>query len=62
MLAKTPEPPYYSVILASERTEVTPQRSAYEIMASQMLDMAARQPGCLGYTRTYNNQTYVNII
>jgi heme-degrading monooxygenase HmoA len=48
MLAKTPEPPYYSVILASERTEVTPQRSAYEIMASQMLDMAARQPGYLG--------------
>ena len=48
MLARTPEPPYYSVIFTSEKVEVSAERDAYDIMASQMLDLAAKQPGYLG--------------
>ena len=48
MLAKTPDPPYYSVIFASQKVEVSTDRDAYDIMASQMLDLAAKQPGYLG--------------
>jgi len=54
LLAKTPEPPYYTVIFASEKTENVSDRSAYDIMASQMLDLAARQPGYLGVETVEN--------
>tara|TARA_B100000315_G_scaffold259689_2_gene316700 strand:+ start:2124 stop:2459 length:336 start_codon:yes stop_codon:yes gene_type:complete len=54
MLANTPKPPYYSVIFASEKVEVTAKNDAYDIMASQMLDLAANQPGYLGVETVAN--------
>ena len=44
--AKTPEPPYYAVIFSSRRTEVV---EGYEDTAERMLELAAQQPGFLGY-------------
>ena len=55
MLASTPEPPYYSVIFATEKTASEADRSAYDIMASQMHDMAAQQPGYLGIDTIEND-------
>ncbi len=43
--ASTPEPPYYAVIFTSERT---PGDQGYDAMASAMMELALRQPGCLG--------------
>ncbi|WPZ34729.1 antibiotic biosynthesis monooxygenase [Thalassobaculum sp. OXR-137] len=43
--AETPEPPYYAVIFTSTQTE---DRRGYEAMAEAMMDLAHRQPGCLG--------------
>ena len=54
MLATTPEPPYFTVIFASEKIEKTSDRSAYDIMASQMLDLATHQPGYLGVETVEN--------
>ena len=47
--AKTPEPPYYAVIFASQRTEGD---NGYDAMADAMFDLALRQPGCLGADST----------
>jgi len=47
--AKTPEPPYYAVIFASQRTEGD---NGYGAMADAMFDLALRQPGCLGADST----------
>jgi heme-degrading monooxygenase HmoA len=45
-LADTPSPPYYAVVFTSIRnTEDVP---GYEAMAGQMVELATRQPGCLG--------------
>lgn len=43
--AATPEPPYYAVIFTSQRT---PGDQGYDAMASAMMELALRQPGCLG--------------
>lgn len=43
--AKTPEPPYHAVIFTSQRTEGD---DGYEAMAEAMMELAMRQPGCLG--------------
>jgi heme-degrading monooxygenase HmoA len=43
--AKTPEPPYYAVIFASQRT--TPDEG-YGEMAARMVELASQQPGFLG--------------
>ena len=48
MLAKTPEPRYYSVIFTSGKIDVTAEREAYDIMASQMLELAVKKPSYLG--------------
>jgi len=45
-LAKTPEPPYYAVIFTSVRTDADPE--GYGLMASEMVALAALQPGFLG--------------
>ena len=45
MFANTPEPPYYAVIFASQRTPVD---AGYEGMAARMEELAAMQPGYLG--------------
>lgn len=44
--ATTPEPPYYAVIFTSLRTEGD---NGYEETARQMLDLASKQPGFLGF-------------
>jgi hypothetical protein len=43
--ASTPEPPYYAVIFTSLRTEGD---NGYTAMAGAMLELAQKQPGCLG--------------
>lgn len=43
--ASTPEPPYYAVIFASQRSAVD---DGYGDMAERMLSLAANQPGFLG--------------
>jgi heme-degrading monooxygenase HmoA len=43
--ARTPEPPYYAVIFTSLRTEGD---NGYTAMAGAMLELALKQPGCLG--------------
>ena len=46
MLARTPEPPYWAVIFASERTRVDDE--GYAQTAEEMQRLAAQQPGYLG--------------
>lgn len=46
MIAETPVPPYYAVIFTSTRTEGD---NGYEQMAQAMFDLAAKQPGFLGF-------------
>jgi len=41
-----PEPPYYSVIFANQRTAEDP--AGYDAMAERMFELAQRQPGYLG--------------
>jgi len=43
--AATPEPPYYAVIFTSRRTDGD---NGYDAMAAAMLELALKQPGCLG--------------
>lgn len=43
--ARTPEPPYYSVMFSSRRTGID---AGYDEVADRMVDLAARQPGFLG--------------
>ena len=44
-IAKTPEPPYYAVIFASQRTEGD---SGYGKMSEKMVELASQQKGFLG--------------
>ncbi|MCB0521838.1 MAG: antibiotic biosynthesis monooxygenase [Lewinellaceae bacterium] len=46
MIANTPPPPYYAVIFSNLRTKVEEE---YEETAQRMVDLAAEQPGFLGY-------------
>jgi heme-degrading monooxygenase HmoA len=43
--ADTPEPPYYAVILTTQRTDA---ESGYAEMAERMYELACLQPGVLG--------------
>ncbi len=43
--AHTPEPPYYSVIFASQRTD---KENGYVEMANMLVQLAKEQPGFLG--------------
>ena len=45
-IANTPKPPYYAVIFTSFRTEGD---NGYTEAATQILEIARRQPGFLGY-------------
>ena len=47
MIAQTPAPPYYAVIFNSIRTEQ--DQEGYEAMADRMVELAAEQPGYLGF-------------
>jgi heme-degrading monooxygenase HmoA len=44
--AKTPKPPYYAVIFTSKRSDGD---NDYQRTADQMLELASRQPGFLGF-------------
>jgi heme-degrading monooxygenase HmoA len=44
--AATPQPPYYAVIFSSRRTG--DDHDGYEAMAAAMIELALKQPGCLG--------------
>lgn len=44
--AQTPEPPYYAVIFTSVRT---PGDNGYSETAKEMLELASKQPGFLGF-------------
>jgi heme-degrading monooxygenase HmoA len=44
--ATTPQPPYYAVIFTSVRTEGD---NGYGETAKQMLELASKQPGFLGF-------------
>jgi heme-degrading monooxygenase HmoA len=44
-IAKTPQPPYYAVIFASQRTEGD---RGYGKMAEKMVELASQQKGFLG--------------
>ncbi|PWT96622.1 MAG: hypothetical protein C5B52_15310 [Bacteroidetes bacterium] len=46
MIAKTPSPPYYAVIFTSLKF---PESEGYHEMAERMAELAATQPGYLGY-------------
>jgi len=43
---KCPEPPYYSVIFANQRS--ADDNAGYDAMADRMVELAGRQPGFLG--------------
>ena len=45
LIAKTPKPPYYAVIFTSLRTEGD---NGYGEMATNMVELASKQPGFLG--------------
>ena len=45
LIANTPEPPYYTVIFTSLRTEGD---NGYGAMAARMEELASQQPGFLG--------------
>ncbi len=45
MIARTPEPPYYAVIFASQRTA---GEQGYGHVAERMVELASQQPGFLG--------------
>lgn len=55
MFAKTPAPPYYAVIFASQRTPVD---AGYERMAARMEALAATQPGYLGIASARDAQGF----
>lgn len=44
-IAQTPNPPYYAVIVTSERTD---EDNGYAAVADEMMKLAAGQPGFLG--------------
>ena len=44
--ARTPRPPYYAVIFASQRTER--DEDGYDATARTLFELAAQQPGYLG--------------
>lgn len=46
MIAKTPQPPYYTVIFTSVKKEAT---EGYKEMAKNMEELAKQQPGYLGF-------------
>lgn len=47
MFAKTPDPPYTAVIFSSRRTEE--EAEEYGAASQRMEELAARQPGYLGF-------------
>lgn len=57
-IAKTPEPPYYAVIFASQRTEGD---RGYEKMADKMVELASQQKGFLGVESARDEQLGITV-
>jgi len=55
MFANTPDPPYYAVIFASQRTA---NDEGYGQMADRMVEIAAAQPGYLGIESVRDAEGY----
>ena len=53
--AKTPKPPYYSVIFTTQRTEGD---NGYGEIADRMVELAAEQPGFLGVESVRGNDGF----
>lgn len=53
MFARTPAPPYYSVIFTSQR-RAADTLAGYDAMAERMVELAAQQPGYLGIESARN--------
>jgi heme-degrading monooxygenase HmoA len=54
--AKTPEPPYFAVIFASQRTPADDE--GYGAMAERMLELGSQQPGFLGIESVRDEQGF----
>jgi heme-degrading monooxygenase HmoA len=57
--APTPEPPYWAVIFTARRTD-QPDDS-YEQTAERMFELAAKQPGCLGYDTAGSDELSITV-
>ncbi|MEH6472202.1 MAG: antibiotic biosynthesis monooxygenase [Halopseudomonas sp.] len=49
LIAQTPKPPYYAVIFTNLRTDGGRVEDGYAAMAERMAELAAQQPGFLGF-------------
>ncbi|MBS4215036.1 antibiotic biosynthesis monooxygenase family protein [Neobacillus rhizophilus] len=57
-IAKTPEPPYYAVIFASQRTEGD---RGYGKMADKMVELASQQKGFLGVESALDGELGITV-
>jgi heme-degrading monooxygenase HmoA len=57
-IAKTPEPPYYAVIFATQRTEGD---KGYGEMAEKMVELATKQKGFLGVESARDNDLGITV-
>lgn len=57
-IAKTPQPPYYAVIFASQRTEGD---KGYGKMAEKMVELASEQKGFLGVESARDNELGITV-
>ncbi|WP_108669143.1 antibiotic biosynthesis monooxygenase family protein [Peribacillus acanthi] len=57
-IAKTPKPPYYAVIFASQRTEVD---NGYGKMAEKMVELASKQQGFLGVESARDHELGITV-
>ena len=55
--SNTPTPPYYAVIFSSKRCDEG-DNDGYDAMAGAMVDLALRQPGCLGAESARSNDGF----
>ncbi|MEH7482914.1 antibiotic biosynthesis monooxygenase [Neobacillus drentensis] len=57
-IAQTPEPPYYAVIFASQRTKGD---SGYGKMADKMVELASQQKGFLGVENARDEELGITV-
>jgi heme-degrading monooxygenase HmoA len=57
-IAKTPEPPFYAVIFASQRTDGD---KGYNQMAEKMVELASQQNGFLGIESARDNDLGITV-
>lgn len=57
-VVKTPQPPYYAVIFASERTEGD---GGYGRMAEKMVELASQQKGFLGLESARDSELGITV-